>query len=88
LKVLFKSSFSADLRALKDRSLLDRLQSLIASVESAKSLSEIPNLKKLRGGGAYYRVRLGDYRVGLAVEENSVVFVRVLHRRDVYRYFP
>jgi len=88
LKVLFKSSFSADLRALKDISLLDRLQSLVASVESAKSLSEIPKLKKLRGGSAYYRVRLGDYRVGLAVEENAVVFVRVLHRRDVYRYFP
>ena len=88
MKVLFKSSFSADLRALKDISLLDRLQSLVASVESAKSLSEIPKLKKLRGGSAYYRVRLGDDRVGLAVEENAVVFVRVLHRRDVYRYFP
>jgi mRNA interferase RelE/StbE len=88
LNVRFRASFAGDLRALKDKSLLDRVKTLIAKVESAESLAEIPNLKMLRGGGAYYRVRLGDYRVGLAVEENAIVFVRVLHRREVYRYFP
>jgi mRNA interferase RelE/StbE len=88
LKVRFRASFATDLRALKDKSLLERVKALIAKVESAEGLPGIPNLKRLRGGGAYYRVRLGDYRVGLAVEENAVVFVRVLHRREVYRYFP
>jgi mRNA interferase RelE/StbE len=88
LTVRFKASFASDLRALKDKPLLERVKTLIAKVESADSLLEIPNLKRLRGGGAYYRVRLGDYRVGLAVEEDMVVFVRVLHRREVYRYFP
>jgi mRNA interferase RelE/StbE len=53
-------------------------------------LPEVPNLKKLQGGGAYYRARIGDYRVGLAIEgeDEEVVFVRALHRREVYRYFP
>jgi mRNA interferase RelE/StbE len=88
LKVRFKASFASDLRAIKDKSLLERVKALIATVESAETLSDIPNLKKLRGGGAYYRIRFGDYRVGLVVEENAIVFVRVLHRREVYRYFP
>ncbi len=88
MKVRFKASFASDLRALSDKSLLERIRSLIAEVESAESLREIPNLKKLRGGGAYYRARLGDYRVGFAVEGDTVFFVRVLHRREVYRYFP
>ena len=88
MTVRFKASFAADLRALKDKPLLERVKTLIAKVESADSLLEIPNLKRLRGFGAYYRVRLGDYRVGLAVEEDVVVFVRVPHRREVYRYFP
>ena len=88
MKVRFKASFANDLRPLKDKSLLERIKALIAKVEAARSLSELPNLKKLRGGGAYYRVRLGDYRVGIAVEDDAVVFVRVLHRREVYRYFP
>lgn len=88
MKVRFKASFVSDLRAVKDRGLHERVKALIASAESAESLSEIANLKKLRGGGAYYRVRIGDYRVGLAIEEHTVVFVRVLHRREVYRFFP
>lgn len=47
------------------------------------------DLKKLSGGrGAYYRIRVGDYRLGLEVEGDVVVFVRCLHRRDMYRYFP
>ena len=88
MKVRFKASFAKDLRALKDKALLERIKELIANVEAAQSLAEVSNLKKLRGGGGYYRVRVGDYRVGLATEEGAVVFVRVLHRREVYRYFP
>jgi mRNA interferase RelE/StbE len=76
----------SDLQAVKDKSLHQRIKTLIAKVESEQTLSEVPNL--LRGGRAYYRVRVGDYRVGLAVEDDVVVFVRVLHRREVYRYFP
>jgi mRNA interferase RelE/StbE len=87
LRVRFKASFASDLRAIKDKSLLERVKELITTVESAETLLDITNLKKLRGG-AYYRIRLGDYRVGLVVEENAIVFVRVLHRREVYRYFP
>jgi len=42
----------------------------------------------LTSDGAYYRIRLGDYRIGLVVNEQTVVFVRFLHRREIYRYFP
>jgi mRNA interferase RelE/StbE len=31
---------------------------------------------------------LGDYRIGIEVLEDEVIFVRMLHRRDIYRYFP
>jgi mRNA interferase RelE/StbE len=88
LKVRFKESFAKDLRAVKDQALLARIKALIETVEKAGSLREVAALKRLRGGGDSYRVRIGDYRVGLAVDEDVVAFVRVLHRREVYRYFP
>jgi mRNA interferase RelE/StbE len=88
LTVRFKASFAKDLRALKDKTLLEQIKELIVNIESAQSLAEVSNVKKLHGGGGFYRVRIGDYRVGLATEEEVVVFVRVLHRREVYRYFP
>lgn len=84
----FADSFLKDLRTIKDKGLLRRLRELIESVEQAQSLGELSNVKKLKGGGHYYRVRLSDYRVGLLVEKEIVIFVRVLNRKEIYRYFP
>ena len=88
MRAEFKSSFVRDLRKVKDKELRDRIAEVIELVEKARGLQEIENMKKLRGGDYYYRIRVGDYRLGLIVERDTVIFVRCLHRRDVYRYFP
>ncbi|MEX2139031.1 MAG: type II toxin-antitoxin system RelE/ParE family toxin [Pirellulales bacterium] len=88
MKVEFKKSFAKDLKALKDQELLDRVRELIELVENAAVLSEIPGLKKLKGGGNYFRLRIGDYRVGIALEDDTVIFVRILNRKDIYKHFP
>jgi len=88
LKVVYRASFARDLRAIKNRSLLNRIRTIIESVEVAESLAGVPGLKKLQSRGDHFRIRLGDYRIGLTIEKDTVTFVRVLHRRAVYRYFP
>ena len=84
----FKASFVRDLKKIKDEKLKGRVQEVIEAFEQAHSLQEIENVKKLKGNDRYYRVRIGDYRIGLAVEEDVVTFVRILQRKDVYRDFP
>jgi mRNA interferase RelE/StbE len=88
LRVEYKSSFVRDLKKVRDRELKDRIRDAIELTERARSSQEIENIKKLRGGDRYYRIRVGDYRLGLLVEGDTITFVRCLHRRDVYRYFP
>jgi len=88
LNVEFRSSFARDLKRIRDRDLRRRVGEIIELVERVQSLQEVENIKKLRGGDCYYRIRVGDYRVGLLVEGDIVTFVRFLHRKDVYRYFP
>lgn len=89
MKTEFKKSFAKDLKKRsQEKKLLTHVQEIIQTVESAESLQEINNLKKLKAEGGYYRIRLGDYRIGLKIEEETVVFVRFLHRSDIYRYFP
>ena len=51
-------------------------------------LSQIPNLGKLKGYRNYYKIRFGDYRVGLRYEDDTLIFERVLHRKDIYKYYP
>jgi len=88
LKVEFKSSFTKDLRRVKNKSLMARVKETIENVEQAQNLQEIKNIKKLKGGDRYFCIRIGDYRIGLALESDTITFVRFLHRRDIYKYFP
>jgi mRNA interferase RelE/StbE len=46
--------------------------------------------QKLSGYRSFYKIRVGDYRIGLYIEANEylVEFQRVLHRREIYRKFP
>jgi mRNA interferase RelE/StbE len=88
LRVLFRESFLKDVEALPDSALKKRIQQAIAQVKEATALKAVGNMKKLKGGDSYYRIRMGDYRLGFILEENTIVFIRCLHRRDIYRYFP
>ncbi len=88
MKVEFRSSFARDLRNIKEHSIKQQIREVITAVETAPGLSEVPDLKKLSGGGHYYRIRIGDYRISLAVESNVVVFLHCLPPKDIYRYFP
>ena len=71
-----------------DKTLQNRLQEIIEVVEATDSLHDVRNVKKMSGGGPYYRIRMGDYRIGISIQGNVVTFVRFVHRKDIYRYFP
>ena len=46
-----------------------------------------PRTRKLKGGGDFWRVRVGDYRIIYQIEDNKllILVIRIAHRRDVYR---
>jgi len=71
VKTAFKESFARDLRGLRDKKLLSRVKDAIEAVEKADTLSALPNLKKLRGDKNYFRLKVGDYRIGLAIESEN-----------------
>jgi mRNA interferase RelE/StbE len=88
VKVEFRKSFEKDLGKIRDRDLLSRIKAVIEEVENVETLLEISNIKKLKADGNYYRMRVSNYRIGFAENEDVITFVRVLHRKEMYRYFP
>jgi len=88
MNVSFKASFARDLQKIANANILKRIQIAIEQVEQAQDLQSVDNLKKLKVGNVYYRIRVGSYRIGLLIEDNLVTFVRCLHRKNFYRYFP
>ena len=84
----FRKSFGRDLKRINDQHLLDRVRRVIEEVEAADDLQQVGKLKKMSGTSNFYRIRVGDYRIGIAVAGDTVEFVRCLPRRDLYRFFP
>ncbi|MBE9116595.1 type II toxin-antitoxin system RelE/ParE family toxin [Lusitaniella coriacea LEGE 07157] len=88
MKVEFRKSFEKDIRKIRDGDLLAKIKAVLEEVENAEILLDVNNTKKLKADGNYYRIRVGNYRVGFTEDEDVITFVRVLHRKEIYRYFP
>ncbi|MEO5359458.1 MAG: type II toxin-antitoxin system RelE/ParE family toxin [Nitrospirota bacterium] len=56
------------------------------SLDNQESL--FSRISKMRGYDGFYKIRVGDYRIGLYIASGIMEFRRVLHRKDVYRFFP
>lgn len=61
---------------------------LFIEVENYKEIRQIPNISKLKGHSGYFKIRFGDYRIGLKYDKDTLIFERVMHRKDIYRFFP
>jgi mRNA interferase RelE/StbE len=88
MDVQIKKSFSKDVDKIHDKKLLNSIFEIITQVQQAASIKEIKHIKKLEGSKKHYRVKIGDYRLGLCIEDKTVFIVRFLHRKEIYRYFP
>ncbi|WP_026952563.1 type II toxin-antitoxin system RelE family toxin [Algoriphagus mannitolivorans] len=88
MKILIDKTFQKDWKKIKDKDLNQKLIEIIEKAQLANQLSELPQLKKLSGSNHFYRIRLGDFRLGLELDGEVLIFVRILHRKEIYRYFP
>ena len=88
MTVEFLKKFEKDLDKLSHKPTVQNVISLIEEIESVKSLSEIGNVKKMKGYSDAYRIRVGNYRIGIYVEDETILLARILHRKDIYKYFP
>lgn len=88
MQVIYNKKFLKDLASLSSRQRIKVEKLVFEEIPAFKLLSEIYNLKKLQGYQLYYRIKVGDYRIGLKFENQLLTFERVLHRKDIYNLFP
>ena len=79
MKTLYEKSFLKDIKKVKKQKILDALDRIITDIKTTESLNLIPNIKKLRGHHSAYRIRLGEYRLGFFLENETIVFSRFLN---------
>ncbi|MFT5919598.1 MAG: mRNA interferase RelE/StbE [Granulosicoccus sp.] len=88
MKVEFAQLFYKDIKRIKDYKLRQRIAASIVSLEEAKKLSEVSHLIKVKGHSSAYRIRIGEYRLGIFADGDRVMVARFLKRNDIYKVFP
>ncbi|MBD3808142.1 MAG: type II toxin-antitoxin system RelE/ParE family toxin [Campylobacterales bacterium] len=87
MKIEIRSSLLKDIKNIQKAQKL-RLEEVYLSLKECEEIAQIPNIKKLKGFENFYRIRIGDYRLGLAIEDDRVILLHFLHRKDIYKFFP
>jgi mRNA interferase RelE/StbE len=88
MQIEVSRKFQKQLKACKDIGIRSKVLTIIEAVATSATIQDIPNLKKLSGFKNSFRIRMGDYRIGIVIEETTVIFAAFDHRSDIYKYFP
>ena len=88
MKLEITEEFLKDVKNTRDAVLKARVVKQVDRIEGARSLQELAQVVAMKGHPGYYRIRVGDYRLGFEVREDVIVLLRCLHRKEIYRYFP
>jgi len=88
VKVSYRKKFLKQLASLPSTT---RTQVEIFAFEqlpNAESIAELGVVEKMQGHRGYYKSRFGSYRVGMKVEDDTLILQIVMDRKDIYRFFP
>lgn len=88
MKLEFTRKFEDQVDRLRDEKLKLEIANAVRSVITANALHDIPHLKKLSGFKTAFRIRTGNYRIGILYQDGTVYFVAFAHRKDIYKQFP
>ena len=89
MKVTFTNKYEKQFDRLSDPKTRRQIAATVANIIAANRLDEIPSIKKLKGFANAYRVRNGQFRIGLIREADGSILIAALDmRKDFYRSFP
>lgn len=89
MNVSFDKSFYKSLDKLRDKSVAKSIEEILISFQKARSLNESKKHQKASRLQEFYRIRIGDYRLGFELERShSVRMIILAHRKDIYKKFP
>ena len=87
MNIDIRKSFTKDADKLP-ANIKQQLVLLITTLQQTKQLTQIKNCKKIKGSKTAYRIKLSQYRIGFFFENETIELIRVLGRKDIYKYFP
>ena len=88
-QVEYTKRFLKELAALPVE-IQSRIEPIVFQELESENPFELGYLEKLKGYSDKYKIRVGDYRIGITLnqETKTLICQRFAHRKDIYRIFP
>ncbi|NEQ18992.1 MAG: type II toxin-antitoxin system RelE/ParE family toxin [Microcoleus sp. SIO2G3] len=88
-RVEYTKRFLKELAALPVE-IQSRVEPIVFQELESENPFELGYLEKLKGYTDKYKIRIGDYRIGITVDQETKTLIcqRIAHRKDIYRIFP
>ncbi len=86
--ITYEKSFLKDIKKLDNQNIAKKLKDILINFENSDNFQGFQNIKKLKNFDIYYRIKIGDYRLGFKYENNQISIIRFLHRKNIYKLFP
>ena len=88
MKVLYRSSFLKDIKKLKSIAIKNLIHSVIDDCEKAVIISDIKNCEPLQSRGKFFKLKYGQYRFGIHIDNGIIEFLKFGTRQNFYNDFP
>ena len=88
MKVNITKKFTKDFAHIKNQKLRLKTKELIFQLQYSDNLIHSSKIKKMKGYDNYFRIKMGNHRVGIQLLNDEIYLIRILHRKDIYKYFP
>jgi mRNA interferase RelE/StbE len=88
MTVQFTKRFLKDLAQIPSDTRIAVEEFVFEALPKATSLASSGKVEQMQGYQKYFKVRFGQYRLGMREENGTVICERILHRKEIYRFFP
>ena len=88
MRVEYSKQFLKELARIPSKTRVSIEKFIFDELPDLNNISESRKIESLKGYKDFFKIRFGNYRVGLLKENEIIVVRRVLHRKEIYRYFP
>ena len=88
MKVEYRKKFLKELSKLPSEYANNIEKFVFEELPIYENLGDIGKIEKMSGYKNYFKIRFGDYRVGIKKDNGCVIVETVKHRKEIYKFFP
>lgn len=88
-RIDYTKRFLKELSSLP-KDIRQRAEAIVFQELGSTNPFELGYLEKMTGFPDKYKIRVGDYRIGMTMDKQAKIIIcqRIVHRKDIYRIFP